>query len=493
MNSKILAIIAAILILASCGTKKPAVNDNPKKPKKELPGDTASEEALPTLPDKELRAVWVATIGGIDWPNQRFDEASQKAWYRQMLDTLQRLNVNTVFFQVRPKADAFYDSPYEPWTQYVTGRKSVKANYDVLRWIIDETHSRGMSLHAWINPYRISTRKTARGRFETLDAKIPKSLVKDYRLVRIYNPALPETRQRLRDIIADMLTRYDFDGLHIDDYFYPALEKGEKMNDQTEYRRYGQGYATIEEFRRAMVDSMVVGIRHTVDSVRPGAVFSVSPQGNFQNNYHTMYADIALWSSRGWCDLVIPQLYWSTERWFAPRLKWFSENATDKTRLAIGYGLYRFDRSSRSSYYRTADDLGLQLSMAHKDRNVIGSCLYSAVWLMKNPVGINDTIAAHCPTLKLAPYLGQGEELKPAAPACVTLDGNILSWQPVDGCYYAIYQSNQAVDNNTPQATLIAITYSTAVSLAGVSPSATFYVTAVRKGNNAESLPKKAQ
>ena len=320
-----------IMVMASCGTTKKTIKDNNKNNNKTLSQGTTAKPPRFVMPGKEARAVWVATIGGIDWPRRRFTEASQKAWYEQMLDTLQKLNVNTVFFQVRPKADAFYDSPYEPWSQYVTGYRGKAPTYDVLRWVIDETHRRGMSFHAWINPYRVDQKQRLGDKFGKLDGRIPQSLVKDYRMVRVYNPAMPETRQRVSAIVADLLRRYDVDGIHLDDYFYPALQKGEKMRDEAEYRRYGKGFASVAEFRRAMVDSLIVAMHDTIKAIRPNAVFSISPQGNYENNYNSMYADIALWSAKGWCDVIIPQLYWSTERWFLPRLKWFSENATAKT------------------------------------------------------------------------------------------------------------------------------------------------------------------
>lgn len=469
---------AVIVLAASCGTTKKSVKENNIPPKEATSKDT-TEKAF-VMPEKEVRAVWVATIGGIDWPRERFTEASQKAWYEQMLDTLQKLNINTVYFQVRPKADAFYDSPYEPWSQYVTGYRGKAPSYDVLRWVIDETHRRGMSFHAWINPYRVDQKQRPNGRFSQLDPKIPKDLVKDYRMVRVYNPAMPETRQRVCNIVADLLRKYDVDGIHLDDYFYPALVKGEKMRDEAEYRRYGKGFASISDFRRAMVDSLISSMHDTIKAVRPNAVFSISPQGNYENNYNTMYADIAKWSKQGWCDVIIPQLYWSTERWFLPRLKWFCENATAKTKLLIGYALYRFDANAKSPLYRTADDLGAQIDSARANGHVSGAALYSAIWLMKNPVDINRIIASRFPTPKLAPYLGQGEEEKPAAPQGLHVDGMTLSWEPINGCYYAVYK---VVDG---KATFIQAVYDNKITL---QESGSYFVAAVTKGNNAESMP----
>ena len=474
-----LTLAMTISLMASCGTTK----NNIKKPNGNKNGnalalDTTAKAPKLTMPSKEARAVWVATIGGIDWPRRRFTEASQKAWYTQMLDTLQRLNINTVFFQVRPKADAFYDSPYEPWSQYITGYRGKAPSYDVLKWVIDETHKRGMSFHAWINPYRVDQKQRMGDRFGKLDDRMPKHLVKDYRMVRVYNPAMPETRQRVSSIVADLLRRYDVDGIHLDDYFYPALQKGEKMKDEAEYRRYGKGFGSIAEFRRAMVDSLIVAMHDTIKAIKPNAVFSISPQGNYDNNYNTMYADIALWSARGWCDVIIPQLYWSTERWFLPRLKWFSENATTKTKLLIGYALYRFGSNAKQGIYRTANDLGKQIDAARADGKVDGAALYSAYWLMENPVNINGMIASRFSQPTLAPYFGQGNEDKPMAPQNIKASGKKLRWDTVTGCYYAVYRANG--DKAELQATVYE-------PEATVKTEGTYCVTAVRKGNNAES------
>lgn len=478
-----MALTTIITVIASCGTTKKTIkNNNNNNNDTTLAQGTAVKQPSFVMPGKEARAVWVATIGGIDWPRRRFTEDSQKAWYTQMLDTLQRLNVNTVFFQVRPKADAFYDSPYEPWSQYVTGYRGKAPTYDVLKWVIDETHRRGMSFHAWINPYRVDQKQRQGDKFGKLDPRIPQGIVKDYRMVRVYNPAMPETRQRVSSIVADLLRRYDVDGIHLDDYFYPALQKGEKMKDEAEYRRYGKGFASVAEFRRAMVDSLIVAMHDTIKAIKPNAVFSISPQGNYENNYNSMYADIALWSARGWCDVIIPQLYWSTERWFLPRLKWFSENATTKTKLLIGYALYRFGEKAKSSVYRTADDLAKQIDAARADGKVSGAALYSAYWLMNNPVSINGVIASRFPHISLAPYLGQGDENKPDAPQSLTATGRKLSWSAVDGCYYAVYKAEGE------KAELEAVVYDTNAT---AKTDATYFITAVKKGCNAESLPSR--
>ena len=477
--------ICAVL-LASCGTQKKAAEKTIKTHETVATEDTTAVNADIDLPQKDLRAVWIATIGGLDWPRGHFDEKSQKAYYEQYLDTLQRLNINTVFFQIRPRADAFYESEYEPWSMYLTWRHDQDPGYDVLRWLIDETHRRGISFHAWMNPYRIGTRNGRKDKFAPLDDRIPKELVKDYANVRIYNPAMPGTRQRICDIVADLLKRYDVDGIHFDDYFYPALAKGEKMNDTKEYQQYGKEFTRIEDFRRAMVDSLVANVHKTIKSIRPNVVFSISPQGNYQNNFGMMYADVEQWSQKGWCDVIIPQLYWSTEKYFPGRLQWFANHCTSRSKLAVGYALYRFDGKSHDPYYRTTDDLTKQFEMADNSNKVSGAVLYSAHWLLDNPLDIDTVIARQFTHPTLSPYLGQEPEVRPASPKNVLEitagDSLQLSWQPVSDCYYAIYRTT----GKNREAELETVTYSTSCTVPNFG---NYYITAVRKGDNAESEP----
>lgn len=482
-------LIVSALAIVSCRTPKSAVNNGEKLPQTTTITDTTSKVDI-NMPAKDFRAVWIATIGGLDWPRGHFDEASQKAFYEQYLDTLQKLNINAVFFQVRPKADAFYQSEFEPWSMALTWRRDKDPGYEVLKWLIDETHRRGIAFHAWMNPYRVGTRNGRRDRFAPLDSRIPKELVKDYSSVRIYNPAMPETRKRICDIVRDLLEKYDVDGIHFDDYFYPALNKGEKMNDAKEYKKYGKEFSKIEDFRRAMVDSLVVSVRRTINSVRPNVVFSIAPQGNYDNNYRVMYADLAQWSKKGWVDMIIPQLYWSTKKYFPERLKWFADSCTQHSKLAIGYALYRFDGKSKDPYFQDTKDLKKQFELAYNNNKVSGSALYSAHWLLDNPMDIDTVIAQQFPHSTLLPYLGQEPEERPMAPKECTEsmtngDSITLSWLPVDGCYYAIYRTKKG----SKDAELVSITYDTTCVVAN---NYNYYITAVRKGDNAESEPTHA-
>lgn len=480
---KMCAVIIGTVLLAACSSDDELL---PEPSNKNLPAISNSSKTevnvTPTLPQKDFRAVWVATVDHIDWPNSMGSTSkiaeSQKKYYLRILDSLQAHNINAVMFQIRPMADAFYDSPYEPWTKYITGRRGKKPSWDPLPWLISETHKRGIQFHAWMNPYRIATRSSASTAFPELESTIPAEWVKEYNKVRIYNPALPEVRQRIADIVADVLHKFDVDGIHFDDYFYPSLTSGESMNDNAEYQKYGTGQG-IANFRRANVDAMITKVRETIRAIRPNCLFSVSPQGNYDNDYNSMYCDVKKWAQNGMIDVLIPQIYWSTERYFIPRLKQFSAFCT-KSHFMVGYGLYRFNGQSSDPYYKTSDDLKKQFSIAYADKNVEGAIFYSTQWLMSNPVKTNEVIKEQFNTLLLPPYLGVTPMVQPEAPQNVKADGLKLSWEAVSNCYYAVYRCD-ATDNT---ASIVQITYDTTVD---VPENGNYFVTAVTKGLNAES------
>ena len=250
------------------------------------------------------------------------------------------------------------------------------------------------------------------------------------------------------------------------------------MNDDTEYATYGKGMR-LANFRRANVDSMVIKVQQTIRSIKPNCLFSVSPQGNYDNDYSVMYCDVKKWSKNGWIDVLIPQIYWSTETYFSPRLKIFSDLTVD-SKLMVGYGLYRFSGTATDPYYQTSADLKKQFDIAYAISKVKGSILYSAKWMLSNPVKTNAVIKKQFNTLELPPYLGHEPMVQPAAPQNVKADGLVLSWNAVSNCYYAVYRSN----GDGEQATLVSITYDTTAT---VPENGDYFVTAVTKGLNAES------
>lgn len=426
------------------------------------------------FPRKELRGVWVATVWELDWPMGAHDEASQKKKYTDYLDLFQECGINAVFFQIRSKADAYYESQYEPWSKTITGTVGKNPGYDVLKFLIDETHARGMQFHAWINPYRVETRGSASAEFPALDPKIPASMVKDYNKIRVYNPALPEVQDRIAAIVKEIITKYDVDGLHMDDYFYPSLEKGESLNDAAEYAKYGSGYSKIEDFRRANVTKAIEKIHNVIVQTRPEVIFSVSPQGNYDNNYNALFADVATWTRNGLIDVIIPQLYYSVVT-FQTRIKWFVDNAF-KSHLMAGYGIYNFASDASNTDFRTTSSFYSQYNYAAQIKRVEGALLYSAKSLTGNKIGITDAVKGAFGTKTLIPYLLAADEKKPDAPTGVKVDGSALTWTGA-GPMFAVYK----LDGTKKKATLVGTTKDKKFSL----PSkGTYLVTAISELNS---------
>lgn len=438
-------------------------------------------ENKPLLPKKELRGVWMATVWGLDWPLNQYTEAEQKKLYTDYLDLFVANNINAVFFQIRGMADAFYPSAYEPWSQYITGVTDQNPGYDVLKFMIDEAHKRGIQFHAWLNPYRIATRANKDAAFPSLDSRIPASMTKDYQKIRIYNPALPEVQIRITDIVKEIITKYQVDGIHLDDYFYPALESGESINDAVEYETYGKSkFASVEDFRRDNVNTVVKNIQKTIIETRPEVVFSISPAGDYENNYSKLFADVVKWSQEGWVDVIIPQLYSATgaaSSSFDQRLHWWSQ-FTYKNTLMVGYGIYKFGDPTAGDKYQSSEDLKRQFAFANTKYKVKGGILYSAKSLLDNKVGVMDVIKEVYKNPAVLPYLGRVVATLPAVPSGVKVSGSNLSWSG-SGASYGVYKSNGIGQ----VAQLIGITQESTFQL---TEKGTYFVTALSK-DHAES------
>lgn len=467
-----------VMFLFSCNEERDDHNKG-KTPPPTPSGPTAEQ---PIVPRKELRGVWMATVWGLDWPMGKYDQASQKELYLKYLDLFKDNNINAVFFQVRGMADAYYASQYEPWSKSITGQAGVDPGYDILRFLIEEAHKRNIAFHAWINPYRISTRTGSDTSFPKLDSKIPANLVKDYNKYRIYNPALPAAQDRIVNIVKELITKYNVDGVHMDDYFYPYLSSGEGMNDQNEYATYGRAFNSIEDFRRDNVNKVVKKLHDMIKNTNPNLVFSIGPGGNIENNMNLMFADVAKWSKEGWVDVIIPQLYFHTGNSiynFDKGLARWS-NMITKSKLVIGYGIYKFGDSKQGSAYMNSSELTKQMRLADEDPKVMGGLFYSAKYLFSNPVNIMSAIKQRYKDPVLMPYLLVEKPTLPNAPKNLKIMNDILHWDAVSGCYYAVYLST----GSKRLAKLIATTKDNNVKL---SRPGTYFVTAVNEKNNAES------
>lgn len=411
-----------------------------------------------TMPPKEMRAVWIATVGNIDWPGTKNNAEKQKQEYIDYLEIFQRFNINTVFVQIRPTADAFYPSALEPWSAYLTGTQGAHPGYDPLQFMLEEAHRRNIEFHAWINPYRIATNHRV---FVPADNHIYKThpeWTMKYGDLLLFRPALPEVRTFFTNVVRDIITRYDIDGIHFDDYFYPYPATGVALDDAADYAQYGAGYASIEDFRRGNVNKAIEDIHDLIKTERPGMLFSISPYSVWRHkskdpagsdtgglsNYDDLYADIRLWCEKGWLDIVIPQLYPSTQNINANFIKlasWWPANSFDVPVL-IGYGLYRFGVQAEGDVYMNPVELETQFFYAKRQDKILGGVHYNATAFKTNRINILSVLEKEYAEPALVPFMGRATAATPSAVKNLAVDDGRLVWDEVQGTdiRYAVYK-----------------------------------------------------
>lgn len=305
---------------------------------------------------REFRGAWIQCVNG-QFEGIGTEEMQRTLTYQ--LNELQKDGVNAIIFQVRPECDALYESKYEPWSRFLTGKQGLAPQpyWDPLAWMITECHKRGMELHAWINPFRAKTKVTKELAHTHIAMQRP-NLIFPYDGLYILNPARQESRDYICMIAADIVRRYDVDGLHIDDYFYPYPAPGCVIPDENDFRNNSRGFTNISDWRRDNVNLFIKQIYDTIHQVKPWVKFGVSPFGIYRNqkndpergsatnglqNYDELYADVLLWISQGWLDYCVPQLYWEIGHRAADYdtlIRWWSQYAAGRP-LYIGEDVER--------------------------------------------------------------------------------------------------------------------------------------------------------
>jgi uncharacterized lipoprotein YddW (UPF0748 family) len=361
-------------------------------------------------PKYEFRAAWIATVSNIDWPSEKgLPVQTQKAEYIRLLDSLQKLGINAVIVQVRAAADAFYPSQYEPWSEYLNGIQGLAPTpyYDPLEFMIGEAHKRNMEFHAWLNPYRAVFDTKSSSIASTHITRIHKDWFLTYGNKKYFNPGLPEVMQYVTRIVNDIVTRYDVDAIHMDDYFYPYRITGKEFPDDAAYRKYGNGL-TKDNWRRSNCDSIIKMIHEAITDVKPMVKFGISPFGVWRNksqdadgsntqagqtNYDDLYADILLWLKEGWIDYVAPQLYWEIGHKlcdYETLLNWWSNHSYGK-HIYVGHGLYRTIENPTPAW-RNRNELPNEIQLLRNNKNIQGSIYFSAANFYKNPNGWTDSL-----------------------------------------------------------------------------------------------------
>lgn len=372
-------LLLLLLIITGCGTLKTTVPH----------------------PTEEFRGVWIATVANIDWPERPSDSWQKKQQdFLEILNYYKKLRFNAILVQVRTAGDAFYPSKLSPWSRYLTGKEGDMGdlNSDPLAWMITETHKRGLEFHAWLNPYRA----TFDLQTDLLDPnhdylQHPEWMI-PYGEKYYYNPGLPEVQQHLVEVVAEVVARYDIDGIHFDDYFYPYRIQGEVFDDSATYTEYGKPDQSLEDWRRSNISSLIRETHETIKALKPWVQFGISPFGVWRNasadpigsdtragqtNYDHLFADPLEWSRQGWVDYLAPQLYWSLD--YSPAshrklLSWWSATVP-QTPLYIGNGAYKI-RNNTDEAWDNKKELPEQLIMGRKTKNIQGNIFFSAGSLM---------------------------------------------------------------------------------------------------------------
>jgi len=320
----------------------------------------ASYEAAsltPPAPQREFRAGWVATVGNIDWPSRKtLSTAEQKSELLNILDGAAKLKMNAIIFQVRPACDAMYASKLEPWSEYLTGTmgKPPEPFYDPLAFAIAEAHKRGLELHAWFNPYRAVHSNAKSPIAATHISKTRPQLVRRYGQYLWLDPGEREVQDYSLSVVLDVVKRYDVDGVHFDDYFYPYKESanGSELDfpDETSWKKFGAGgKLERDDWRRENVNTFIERVYKGIKAAKPCVKFGVSPFGIWRpgypaqikgfDAYDSLYADSRKWLREGWVDYFAPQLYWSIaakEQSFPVLLDWWDDQNPKKRHIWPG-------------------------------------------------------------------------------------------------------------------------------------------------------------
>ncbi len=384
-----------------------------------------------TPPKREFRAAWVATVSNIDWPSSRtLSVAAQKQEFIAILDLQKQAGLNAVFVQIRGYCDALYPSFFEPWSDVLTGQQGRSPQYDPLDFMISECRKRGMEFHAWFNPYRaVANINTAVLDSNHVARRHPEWLLA-YGNLRILDPAIPEVRNYVASIVLDVVKRYDIDGVHFDDYFYPYPQTGLILNDDSTYIRYNRGFVNRNNWRRDNVDLFVKMISDTIKAVKPWVKFGISPFGIWQNkttaqplgsatggleSYNSLYADSRKWLQEGWLDYAAPQLYWYiglSVANYSVLVPWWNDNAFGR-HIYIGQGAYRINADANWN----AAQMPTQLRLNRQYANVFGSIYFSHTSLKSNLLGFTDSLKTNLYAYPaLLPTMKWRDSLLPSVP-----------------------------------------------------------------------------
>lgn len=405
---------------------------------------------------RELRAVWIATVANIDWPSGRgLSSEEQKAELRTLFDRVEQLNMNTVIFQIRPATDALYHSDLEPWSEFLTGKQGLPPEpwYDPLSFAIEEAHKRGMELHAWINPFRSRHPSGRSGLADNHLSRHKPDIVKEYGRYLWMDPGEQASHDWTIRVVRDIIRRYDVDAIHIDDYFYPYRERDENEElidfpDQESFNKYVEtgGEKSRSDWRRDNVNRFIERLHLEIKEENPRVRFGISPIGLWRpddqgeeiqgfNAYEEIYADSRKWFAKGWLDYFTPQLYWPIDQEgqrYPVLLRWWEEQNEMNRHFWPGNFTSRVrDRGERAW---PVSEITEQIRITRKSKGATGNIHFSMSALMNESVPLADSLMALYKEPSLVPetsWIDAEPPGRPSATVKTLLSDHFLEFRPV--------------------------------------------------------------
>ena len=461
-------------------------------------------------PKREFRGAWLHTVHQSQYA--KMTPAETQKYLRDQLDKLQAAGCNAILFQVRPSADAFYPSELEPWSRFLSGTagKAPSPTWDPLQFMIDESHARGMELHAWLNPYRVTTSKNEKLPSNHIYHKHPERFV-TYDGKLYFDPGLQENREFIEAVVKDIITRYDVDAIHMDDYFYPYPVAGIDFPDDASFAKYGNGMSR-GDWRRHNVDLLIEGLHNVIVDTKPWVRLGISPFGIWRNketdprgsdtkglqNYDALYADVLLWTEKGWVDYMLPQLYWELEKKIASSEKlayWWNDNANGR-HMYIGQDVKKTMDMPDLPPSKNPTQLDHKIRLTRELPNIQGNCWWPGYSVTANYKGVADSLARNQQsTIALVPTYPWIDSTIPDEATNLRREGNKLTWTAPatpdvmqQARAYVVYRFNkgEAVNLDKPEA-IEAVTYVPEFTLPSTPKSGTTYVVTVLDRANNES------
>lgn len=455
------------------------------------------------FPKREFRGVWVTTAFNLDWPSEPgLNEQEQKDEFEHLLDQFEAHNLNAVIVQVRAAADAFYESDSEPWSYWLTGKQGKAPSYDPMAFMIEACHARNMEFHAWFNLFRAVSHTKFFDPSKNHVTKKHKDWCYEMTPSLYFDPGIPEVRNYLNGVVMEVVRKYDIDGVHLDDYFYHQESRDKKIKDHSTFKKYGNGFSNISDWRRDNVNQVIHALNDSIKSVKRHVKFGISPAPVWRHkyidargsnsdraltSYDDLYADSRTWIENHWVDYIMPQLYWSYQHkgvGFETMRSWWNNNTYNR-HLYIGLALYKVGNDPDKSWTQT-NELTSQLVATRTTNNIQGISFFKASSFGVNNVHIEDTLKTiYLQRPALLPTMPWLDSIPPRAPFNLTFstsdDITKITWetpkQAIDGDFpkhYVIYRFDEEQN----------IEISDAKNIIGISGSNEFIDQTLEKGKS---------